>query len=234
MLRRLLEGASGLLPSQCAVCHAWPAEPVCAACTARFTRRRSRCVTCALPVAANVPQCGRCQRRAPPLDACFAAVDYDYPWAGCITAFKFGGAPGWSATLAQLLVAAPGVAETLARAELVAPLPLSAARLRERGFNQALELARHFSDETRLRPTLLLRIRETAAQSSLDRAERLANLRGAFALDPLQASAVAGRRVVLVDDVMTSGASLWEAAGQLRQAGAAHITALVVARTDEA
>ena len=77
-----------------------------------------------------------------------------------------------------------------------------------------------------------LRIRETPAQSGLTRAERLANLRGAFALEPLRAAMVQGQRIVLVDDVMTSGASLFAAAQVLRTGGAAHITAVVLARTE--
>ena len=81
-------------------------------------------------------------------------------------------------------------------------------------------------------PGLLLRSRETAPQSGLDRRERLRGLRGAFALDPLRADELRGRRLVLVDDVMTTGASLHAAGQVLRAGGAAHITAIVLARTD--
>jgi predicted amidophosphoribosyltransferase len=76
-------------------------------------------------------------------------------------------------------------------------------------------------------------VRNTAAQSALDRKARIANVKGAFAVDPLRANEVRDRNVVLVDDVMTSGASLHAAARALREAGAARITALVLARTDE-
>jgi ComF family protein len=110
-------------------------------------------------------------------------------------------------------------------------MPLAPGRLRERGFNQAHELARRLAPR-KAEPRLLLRIRETPAQSGLSRAERLRNLQGAFALEPLRAEAVRGRRVVLVDDVMTSGASLFAAAQVLRAGGAAHITAVVLARTE--
>ncbi|MEP6723503.1 MAG: phosphoribosyltransferase family protein, partial [Variovorax sp.] len=102
---------------------------------------------------------------------------------------------------------------------------------RERGFNQALELVRRLAPD-KTDATLLLRTRETPAQSGLTRAERLRNLRSAFAIEPLRAAEVRGRRVVLVDDVMTSGASFFAAAEVLRSAGAAHITAVVLARTD--
>jgi ComF family protein len=110
-------------------------------------------------------------------------------------------------------------------------MPLAPARLRERGFNQAHELARRLAPD-KCDPGLLLRTRETPPQSGLARRDRLRNLRGAFALDPRRAGAVQGRRLVLVDDVMTSGASLYTAAQVLRAAGAARITAIVLARTD--
>ena len=117
----------------------------------------------------------------------------------------------------------------------VVPLPLSAERLQTRGFNQAWELARALARHTQTRATpdarLLLRIRHTRPQSQLRREARLANVKGAFQVDPLRAAALAGRRVVLVDDVMTSGASLFTAAQALRAAGAVHITAVVLART---
>jgi ComF family protein len=163
-------------------------------------------------------------------------VDYGYPWAECIADFKFRGQAGWAGPLARLMQSAPGAAGCIASADLVLPMPLSVERLRERGFNQALELARHLPGIARGRiwSDLLLRIRHTPAQSSLDRSRRLANVRGAFAVEPLSAAALEGRRVLLVDDVMTSGASLYEAASRLRQAGAAEVCGLVIARTDEA
>ena len=104
-------------------------------------------------------------------------------------------------------------------------------RLAERGFNQALLLAQHLAP-LRTDARLLLRTRHTPAQSELKRAERLRNVQGVFAVEPLRADELRDRRVVLVDDVMTSGASLHAASLALRQAGAAHITALVFARTE--
>ena len=109
-------------------------------------------------------------------------------------------------------------------------MPLARERLAERGYNQALLLARHLAPR-KTDATLLLRTRHTPAQRELTRAERLRNVRGAFAVDPMRAHELRDQRVVLVDDVMTTGASLHAAATALRQAGVTHVTALVFART---
>lgn len=231
MLRRLIEGLAAALPGQCAVCRAWPAQPVCEGCVARFAQPQARCRRCALPVPPGVTQCGRCLGAPPPLDACHAAVTYEFPWSALIVQYKFNGQAGWARSFATLMRSAPWVEPALDEAELVLPMPLSRERLAERGFNQALQLARALAPE-KTEASLLLRVRHTAAQTTLDRKDRLGNVKGAFAVDPVSGLKVRGRRVVLVDDVMTSGASLFTAAEALRQAGAARITALVMARTD--
>ncbi|MBY0453353.1 MAG: ComF family protein [Burkholderiaceae bacterium] len=218
------------LPSQCAVCHAWPAQRVCNDCVARFAQPRPRCPTCAMPLAQATVRCGECLSRPPLLDGCVAAVDYGFPWSGVLSGFKFHGDPSWANALALLIRSTPWAEPALEAAGLVLPLPLSPQRLRQRGFNQSLLLARHLAPE-KTDATLLLRLHHTPAQSSLGRAQRLLNLEGAFALEPTRASAVRGQRIVLVDDVMTTGATLHSAAAVLRQAGAAHVSALVVART---
>ncbi|RYF81191.1 MAG: ComF family protein [Comamonadaceae bacterium] len=220
----------GALPSQCAVCHTWPARPLCDACVSRFAQPVPRCRTCALRVPAGVTQCGECLRHPPALNSCLAACDYAWPWTQCIGRFKFEQQAGWAAPLAQLMHSVPWADQALDAADRVLPMPLFTRRLRERGFNQALELARRLAPG-RCDATLLLRLRDTPAQAGLSRAQRLLNLRGAFALEPLRAQEVRGLRIVLVDDVMTTGASLSTAAQVLRDAGAAHITALVLART---
>ena len=230
MFSQLIARASRHLPAQCAVCHAWPARVVCDACVARFAQPVQRCATCALPVPAGVLRCGACLKEPPPLDACLAAVAYAWPWSGCVTQFKFGGQPGWARTLATMLRSTPWVEPALEQAGHVLPMPLSRERLATRGFNQALLLAKQLAPRA-TDATLLLRTRHTPPQSALKRAERLRNVQGAFAVEPLRAGALRGQRVVLVDDVMTSGASLHAAALALRQAGAAHITAVVFART---
>lgn len=176
-------------------------------------------------------QCGTCTVRALPLDAALAAVPYAYPWSGLVVDFKFHGHTAWAKTFATLMRSAPWVEPALDAADVVVPMPLSAQRLAQRGFNQTLLLARALC-ASKVRDDLLLRIRDTPPQSSLPRKERLDSVQHAFAANPLKSSALRDRQVVLVDDVMTSGASLAAAANALRQAGARHITALVFARTE--
>ena len=213
---------------------------------ARFAIDRPRCRCCALALADGLSTgmqpitdvCIECARRPPALDTTLAALDYVYPWSALISAYKFGEQPGWAPFFASLLLKAPGVRQAfknLQAADLVLPVPLSKERLQTRGFNQAWLLARELvmqaGSAATTDSTLLLRVRNTRPQTELKREERLANVKDAFQVEPLRAAAIKGRRVLLVDDVMTSGASLFTAAQVLRVAGAAHLTGIVLART---
>lgn len=231
MRRGIFRELVARLPAQCAVCRTWPAQPVCEACVVRFAQPVARCRRCALPLPDGLAQCGACLGAPPPLDACVTALAYAYPWSSLIVEFKFGQRPGWAATFARLLRSAPWVEPALEGADLVLPMPLSVQRMRARGFNQALELARQLAP-AKTRSGLLLRTRDTPAQSALKRQERLRNVEHAFAIEPLRAAELVGRRVVLLDDVMTSGASLHAAARTVRAAGAIDIAAVVLARAD--
>ena len=219
------------VPSRCAICQDWPHAPVCEACISRFAQPQNRCHGCALPWANAGRRCPDCQAEPPPLDICLAAVTYAWPWVDLIARFKFQQQAGWSNALATLMMSTPLADDVLDNADLVLPIPLSPQRLAFRGFNQSWELAQHLSP-VKADAQWLLRTRDTPSQRLLPRHERLANLVGAFAVEPLRAAQLRGKRVVLVDDVMTSGASLHSAARELRQAGAAHISALVLARTE--
>ena len=172
MFRALIERVSQQVPARCAICHAWPSRVVCNACVTRFAQPVPRCTTCALPVPEGVTRCGACLREPPPLDACLAAVNYAWPWSDCVTRFKFGNQPGWAAELATVMRSAPWVEPALEQSDRVLPMPLARERLAERGYNQALLLARHFAPR-KTDATLLLRTRHTPAQSELTRAERL-------------------------------------------------------------
>jgi ComF family protein len=148
-----------------------------------------------------------------------------------MTQFKFREHTGWSRSFAMLMRSAPWVEPAVESADWLFPMPLSRSRLLERGFNQALLLARALEPQ-KVRASMLLRVKETQPQSSLPRNERLLAVQGAYALEPRCLQLIQGKRIILVDDVMTTGASLHAAASTLRRAGAAHITAIVFARTE--
>lgn len=238
--RRLTEH----LPSSCQVCARWPAQPVCGACEARFAAPRLRCQMCAIPLPshAHTPntRCGACRTRTTPLlvQSCVAAVDYAYPWDGLIARFKFRSEPGGAGPMAALLLQRPDAQDQLRACDLVVPVPLTPARLASRGYNQAWELVkalrRAAPAELQRANTLadaLVRLGDAPDQHSLTRERRLHNLQGAFVAHPLHVERLAGARVLLVDDVTTTGATLHSAAQALVQAGAGQVHVLVFART---
>lgn len=241
-LLRLIEPALRLFPSlasQCAVCHSWPARRVCAPCIGRFVQILPRCRTCALALSGGLSQCAACVRQSPPLHAAFAAVSYGFPWSELIASYKFGTDAAWASVFGELLMRAPGLSAHLAGLQAddwLLPIPLSAQRLQSRGYNQAWQLAKALGAQSGARAKsdagLLLRIKDTPPQTRLERHARLQNVEGAFVVEPLRRAGLEGRRVVLVDDVMTSGASLFAAARALRDAGASEVTGVVFARTE--
>lgn len=221
---------AGSVPSQCSVCHAWPSQRICNACVARFAQPAARCQSCALHVSAGVSVCGACLRSPPNFDACLAAVDYGFPWADVLADFKFRSDPGLAHTLSVVLRSTPWVEPAIEAVDRVVPVPLSIERLRERGFNQSALLA-HQLTGPKTDTRTLLRLHATEAQSSLPRAQRLRNLQGAFAVEPARAAALRGQHVMLLDDVMTTGATAHAATLALREAGVAKVTVVVLART---
>jgi ComF family protein len=217
------------LPSLCAVCHSWGRGRVCQRCLTQFLPLRNRCAQCALVLPDGVPLCGACITHPPPYTRTTAGVDYVYPWDGLITRFKFQAALDLTATFSHLMQVAHGAQ----RPQLLLPMPLSAHRLRERGYNQAWELTRRLAQQLRCpaHAHTLLRIKDTPHQLSLPRDERAANVRGAFAVEPHQRARLQGQSITLVDDVMTTGATAAEAARTLLQAGATQVQVWVLART---
>ncbi len=176
--------------------------------------------------------CGSCLTTPPPFDAALAAVDYRAPWDRLVTAFKFHGALDLAAVFADAVVEAER-RRAAPRPSLVLPVPLARARWRERGYNQAWELARRVARRLDLvaEPDLLLRVRETAHQLALPLADRAGNVRGAFAVEPRRRAELRGRHIAIVDDVMTTASTAAEITGVLRQAGAATVEIWVLART---
>ncbi len=245
MFSKLLARTRRALPSQCAVCHAWAHERVCPDCVQRFTPITQRCTGCALPLAGTATHCGACVQHPSALDTCLAAVDYAYPWDGLLARLKFASSagtnpdPALARTLAVIMGQQPAMQLALQQADWVLPIPLALPRLRQRGFNQALEITKHLlhpqaglpAYRARLQAQVLLRTRDTPAQVNLNREQRLRNMLHAFALEPSLALRMQGARIVLVDDVTTTTATLSAAASVLRAAGAQHIVGMVFART---
>jgi ComF family protein len=217
---------------QCAVCRAWDHDAVCGPCIERFAPPVARCQRCGLRLATSVPMCGACLADPPPFDACVVALDYAFPWDRLIADFKFNGRVELAGTLARRLLRAIRH-DGRPPPTWVLPIPLAPQRLAERGYNQAWELARHIARGLgcRAEAQLLLRPLPAPHQAELNLAQRLRNLRGAYLLNPARRLSLHGQHVALVDDVMTSGATLREAASTLRRAGAARIDAWALART---
>jgi ComF family protein len=222
-----------LLPSACAGCGVSGARVICAGCAACLEDTCARCTRCALPLAVSSPQpllCGQCIVAPPALDAALCVADYEAPADAFVLALKFHRRLALAGYLASTL-AGRALAASLVLPDLVAPVPLSSRRLASRGYNQAWEIARPFARHLR-RPAaarLLTRSRDTRAQAELPAAERRLNMQCAFEVP--RPAAVRARHIGLVDDVMTSGATLDAAARALKQAGAARVTAFVILRT---
>jgi ComF family protein len=201
------------------------APPACAACDARLRRRAVFCASCAAAVLPAAPR--PAEAGAPPL---LAFGLFGGALAEAIRRLKYGDRPDLAGPLGHLArqAARAGGVE----ADLVVPVPLHPARLAARGYNQAALLGGAVAAELSLplAARALARTRATPPQARLARAARLGNVAGAFRVR--RPGAVRGRRVLLVDDVSTTGATLAACAEALRAAGAAEVTALVLARTD--
>ncbi|WP_298312514.1 ComF family protein [Propionivibrio sp.] len=221
----LKRGMGRLLEQDCLLCAANSADSLlCGDCAAELRRLdEMHCPRCAVPTSFG-EICGRCLAKPPHYDATLAAYHYDFPVDKLIQSFKYGHRLALGAYFGRQLAA---LSRNIA-ADVIIPLPLHPQRLRERGFNQALELARPVGAALGLPidTTSCIRTRNTPAQAHLDWRERVKNIRGAFHCS----TDCTGKRVILVDDVMTSGASLDECARTLKLHGAAEITLLVVAR----
>jgi ComF family protein len=184
---------------------------------------RSRCAVCALPLASGTV-CGECMQRPPIYDGITAVYSYAFPVDALVRAYKYGRdlslAPLFGGHIAN---------DVQHEVEAIIPMPLASARLRERGFNQAHELARHIGRRLGV-PVLssaCRKVSDTAPQAELPWAERARNVRGVFVCDVN----LRGKRIAIVDDVMTTGATLNEFAKNLKRAGAAEVLGWVIART---
>lgn len=231
-----------VFPALCPVCASTLAarrrDPLCGACWDLIPRIAPPCCDrCGLPgraltpmltevVLPDPPLCGACRVDPPGWDWARAGAAYDGVMRDAIHAFKFRGKRALARPLAALIGEQwPPLARDVTA---LVPVPLGRPRQRERGFNQAALLAERLAPAlgVAVRPRWLARVRDTQPQSDLGAAERHANVRGAFAAR----AEVAGRHVVVVDDVLTTGATVTECARALRAAGAARVGVVAVAR----
>lgn len=217
-----------LLPPRCLLCGDAGHEglDLCRDCAAELPRNRSCCARCALPLALPAALCGRCQRHPPPWQAAWSPFRYGWPLDRLESRFKFSRELAAGRSLVALW---QREARPIELPALIVPVPLHRARLRQRGYNQALELARPLARAlgVPLRHDLLQRAHPTAAQSELDAPSRRRNVRGAFAVRP---NAPLPAHVAVLDDVMTTGATLAECARVLRRAGVARVDVWALAR----
>lgn len=221
-----------VLPLRCLLCGAAGADgmDLCADCAAEMPRNHSCCARCALPLATPTALCGECQRHAPPWDAAWAPFRYGWPLDRLESRFKFGRDLAAGRVLSSLWQREPG---PVALPSLLLAVPLHRSRLRQRGYNQALELARPLARALGLplRHDMLQRQRRTEAQTERDAAGRRRNVRGAFALGSGLAPPA---HVAILDDVMTTGATLAECASVLKRAGVPRVDVWALARAPHA
>jgi ComF family protein len=225
--RHLLGGLQRALPQACVLCAAPSGNALlCARCNDALPRIGIACPSCGLPSTRRAV-CGACLARPPPFAAAIAAWTYEFPIDQLLQALKYGNALALAEPLAGELAAAVR-RRTDTRADAIVALPLAPARQRQRGFNQAHEIARRLAVSLRL-PLLrgLARVRDSPPQATLAWSDRSRNVRGAFVGN----ASLRGRTVAIVDDVMTTGATLAAAAEAARRAGALAVEAWVVART---
>lgn len=233
---------STLLPCGCALCGGRNRAVVCADCQRDYLPSTpKRCAQCALPLAESTPACGVCLQQPPAYDATIAVANYGAPIDQLVLGLKFGAqlglAPWMAARLVDVLIHANSnqlstqLQEQLP--DLLCPVPLGERRLSERGYNQALEIARPLSHQlgVALEARLCIRQRETDAQALLPFDQRAKNMRQAFSLAPEAIGKIQGLHIGVVDDVMTTGRTLDEMARTLKHFGAARVTNFVFART---
>jgi ComF family protein len=215
-----------LLAQDCILCQSASGDRLlCEACERELPSSAHACPRCALAGWSDA-ECGACLADPPHYDASYAAFAYAYPVDALIQALKYGGQLALAAWFAQKLQQRVGQA---ADVDLILPLPLHPARLAERGFNQAVEIAKALSRASGIRMDAhsARRVRHTAPQTDLPWRERTANVRQAFGCE----RDLTGLSVAVIDDVMTTGATLDEFARTLKQRGAARVQNWVVART---
>ena len=216
-----------LLPANCVLCgHAgWQDLDLCHACYTQFTKNTPCCQRCAGSLTTATTICGACLSRPPAFDTVYAPFSYHSAIGHLIKGLKFNADYKNARTLGLLLTEQ---LHTAARPDCIIPVPLHKTRYRQRGFNQAIEIARTVSHNLSipLDLTSCIRQRDTQQQTRLTSKQRRSNVKNAFCvLKPIPA-----RHIAIVDDVMTTGATVNELAGVLKKSGVQQVDVWVCAR----
>lgn len=235
LLRRFLQPVRPQARGQCNFCLIAPAASagLCPTCTGLLPHLVDQCQTCALPLASpEDSRCPQCLSQPPELDSAYAAFLYSYPVNRMVAAFKYraqlAAGRALSLTLAQRIAEQPAFADV----DCLLPVPMHWGKQLRRGFNQA-ELVAHDLGKALglpLQVNLIKARRREAAQQQLDKLQRRRNLQGVFYIPTHRAGAIAGRHILLVDDVITTGATLNTLAWLLKLAGAHRVSACALAR----
>ena len=226
-LNNCVKFVQSIFPHDCVLCGVGSgATPLCPRCQASLPYHSlPHCPICAIPSTRGAT-CGACLKQAPAYARTIAAFSYAFPIDALLQSLKYGGNLALTGILAEPL---SHLAAAQAKPDMIIAMPLHPARLRARGFNQALEIAKVIGKQLAIpvHADVCQRTRDTPPQVSLPWKERDKNIKGAFACE----TNLNGKKIALVDDVMTTGATLNELSKLLVKQGAAEISAWVVART---
>ncbi len=241
MMQAWRSGLSWIFAPQCAACGAGVSSglPFCAGCAPSLEENLVCCPACAEPMAGpRGTRCQRCRGRPLPLSRIVVPWQYGGALADALVRFKFGGHPEIARTLAPLIAPLLVATACVEEASLIVPVPLHWSRRLRRGFDQTQLLLRHArslsAPPAGLLPALLPALRRRRATEYQSRTasarERIHNLAGAFEVSPRWRPQLAGARVLLFDDVITTGATMAAAARALRRAGVAEVIGVALAR----
>ena len=224
-----------LLPPCCVLCDTKVTSNIslCEPCQQDLPRIKQCCYQCGLPLQnqLNATLCGQCQLSPPPIDYLISSFHYAYPIGHLVSQLKFQHHLTHANIFSQLLLATLQTRydkQSMLLPEIIIPVPLHKKRLRQRGFNQALEIARPISKtlDIPLSTKIIQRVKYTQAQSLLTAVERRKNLRHSFAL----AKPIITDHIVLIDDVVTTGTTVYELASLLKKQGVKTVGVWAVAR----
>lgn len=234
VLQRLWSGVlDQVFVPHCPACDAPHSVGLCAPCAESLYELGPACPRCAEPMSGPVALlCRRCRRRPPPFARTLSPYRYGGELARALRRLKYERRPEIARALAPLI--APCLHQAAGLADMAVPVPLHWRRMMSRGFNQSCLLLRYASPGLRLcvDKLCLRRVRRTAPQSGLSMRDRTANMADAFAVPPRYRARVAGKRVLVVDDIMTTGATMAACARALLQGGAAEVIAFCAARAE--